>query len=235
MFTRAKLFKLCVSTFGRDIHSLRDSVVKAISVGADLVEVRLDYLDELNVNVVSSTLKPYMNRLVLTLRAHYENGLFEGDEKERAEILKQLGREGPAYVDIELRSPMFQDLSKELMKAGTALIVSWHDFEKTLDTDTLRRIANMAMIGGSIAKVVTMARSFSDNLKVLSLYHTGDKHRLVAFCMGTEGVLSRFLSVMLGAPFMYVSLPGEPTAPGQPSITEAKEIFRMLSLSCCGE
>lgn len=213
---------------------MKNSVIKAIDIGADIVEVRLDYLEDLDVNVLSSTLRPYMDKLVLTLRPRYENGLFEGDEEERVEILKQLSQEGPAYVDIELRSPMIQDLSKELMKAGITVIVSWHDFEKTPETDELQKIANLAMSCGSIAKVVTMAKSFSDNLRILSLYHTGDKHRLIAFCMGAEGVLSRFLSVMLGAPFMYVSLPGAPTAPGQPSITEAKELIRILSSNYYG-
>jgi len=213
---------------------LKNSVIKAIDIGADIVEVRLDYLEDLDVNVLSSTLRPYMDKLVLTLRPRYENGLFEGDEEERVEILKQLSQEGPAYVDIELRSPMIQDLSKELMKAGITVIVSWHDFEETPETDELQKIANLAMSCGSIAKVVTMAKSFSDNLRILSLYHTGDKHRLIAFCMGAEGVLSRFLSVMLGAPFMYVSLPGAPTAPGQPSITEAKELIRILSSNYYG-
>ena len=213
---------------------MKNSVIKAIDIGADIVEVRLDYLEDLDVNVLSSTLRPYMDKLVLTLRPRYENGLFEGDEEERVEILKQLSQEGPAYVDIELRSPMLQDLSKELMKAGITVIVSWHDFEETPETDELQKIANLAMSCGSIAKVVTMAKSFSDNLRILSLYHTGDKHRLIAFCMGAEGVLSRFLSVMLGAPFMYVSLPGAPTAPGQPSITEAKELIRILSSNYYG-
>lgn len=213
---------------------MKNSVIKAIDIGADIVEVRLDYLEDLDVNVLSSTLRPYMDKLVLTLRPRYENGLFGGDEEERVDILKQLSQEGPAYVDIELRSPMLQDLSKELMKAGITVIVSWHDFEETPETDELQKIANLAMSCGSIAKVVTMAKSFSDNLRILSLYHTGDKHRLIAFCMGAEGVLSRFLSVMLGAPFMYVSLPGAPTAPGQPSITEAKELIRILSSNYYG-
>lgn len=231
---KARRFKICVSTFGRDVQSLKDSVVKAINSGADIVEARLDYLKELEVNIISSILKPYMSKLVLTLRPSYENGLFEDDEEERVKILGRLAQEGPAYVDIELRSPIFQDLLKELMKTGTTLIVSWHDFEKTPETDELQRIANLAMKAGSIAKVVTMAKSFSDNLKILSLYDMNERHRLIAFCMGVEGVLSRFLSLILGAPLIYVSLPGAPTAPGQPSITEAKEVIRMLSLSCCG-
>lgn len=234
MFMTTERFKMCVSTFGRDAQSLKDSVLKAISIGADVVEARLDYLEDLDANVLSSVLRPYMDKLILTLRPHYESGLFEGDEEERARILKRLSREAPAYVDIELRSPMFQDLLKELMKAGVTVIVSWHDFEKTPETDELRRIVSLAMSCGGIAKVVTMAKSFSDNLRILSLYRTDDKHRLIAFCMGAEGILSRFLSVMLGAPFMYVSLPGAPTAPGQPSITEARELIRILSSNYYG-
>lgn len=226
-------FKLCVSTFGRDMRSLETSVIKAINSGADIVEVRLDYLKEININTISSTLRPYMNKLVLTLRPSYENGLFEGDEDERLMILKCLSREGPAYVDIELRSPIFQDLLKELMKMNTTLIVSWHDFEKTPESAELRRIANLAMKSGNIAKIVTMAKSFGDNLRILSLYNADNKHRLIAFCMGAEGIMSRFLSVILGAPFMYVSLPGAPTAPGQPTIEEAKEIIRMFFSGCC--
>ncbi|MEM2910526.1 MAG: type I 3-dehydroquinate dehydratase [Nitrososphaerota archaeon] len=227
-------FRLCVSTFGSKVNFLKDSVVKAIESGADLVEVRLDYLEDLDTRTISSALRPYMGKLVLTLRPHYEKGFFKGDEKERAEILKELSQEGPAYVDIELRSPLSQDLSKELMEMGITVIISWHDFKKTPETEELRRIANLAMKSGNVAKVVTMANSFSDSLKILPLYDMNTKDRLIAFCMGSEGTLSRFLSMMLGAPFMYVSLPGAPTAPGQPNILEAKEIIRVLSSNYSG-
>ncbi|PUA32037.1 MAG: hypothetical protein B9J98_04650 [Candidatus Terraquivivens tikiterensis] len=228
------LCRLCVSTFGRDMPSLKGSVVKAFESGADLVEVRLDYLDELDAETLASELRPYMGKLVVALRPEYEGGLFIGKEEERAEILKRLAREGPAYVDVELRSPISESLSKYLMRSGTPVIISWHDFEKTPETCELRQVASLAMDSGNVAKVVTMAKSFGDNARVLSLYNMGAQDRLVAFCMGPEGVLSRFLSVLLGAPFMYVSLPGRPTAPGQPSILEARELLRLLSLRLSG-
>ena len=72
-------------------------------------------------------------------------------------------------------------------------------------------------------KIVTTAKTVSDIPKILSLYDNKNT-RLIAFCMGDIGKISRLLSLFLGSPFTYVSL-GKPIAPGQLKLNEVKSML----------
>jgi len=68
-----------------------------------------------------------------------------------------------------------------------------------------------------------------DNLRVLRLYDSSiDSNlpkKLNAFCTGKLGICSRVLSLFLGAPFAYTSLPGEPLAAGQLDIDTMRKVL----------
>ena len=70
---------------------------------------------------------------------------------------------------------------------------------------------------------VTTAKTVSDIPKILSLYDNKNT-RLIAFCMGDIGKVSRLLSLFLGSPFTYVSL-GKPIAAGQLKLDEVKSML----------
>ena len=72
--------------------------------------------------------------------------------------------------------------------------------------------------GADVGKIVTMARTFDDVLRVLHMQipaHTLS-FPLIAFCMGKTGAISRLATLELGG-FMTYAAPdtGEGTAPGQ--------------------
>ena len=46
--------------------------------------------------------------------------------------------------------------------------------------------------------------------------------------MGPDGTASRILSLQLGSPVVYASLPGEPVAPGQLSVVTVKTLKTMM-------
>jgi 3-dehydroquinate dehydratase type I len=71
---------------------------------------------------------------------------------------------------------------------------------------------------GDVSKIVTTAKKTEDNRRVLRLYEE-DPEALIAFCMGGAGTASRLASLQLGSPVTYASLPNEPVAPGQLSVT----------------
>ena len=82
-----------------------------------------------------------------------------------------------------------------------------------------------------IIKIVTYANSLNDCNKVYKLYprFKKSKFQLLAFCMGENGSISRILSPMLGAPFIYCSYGNKATAPGQINIKHLKEIYSNFS------
>ena len=61
--------------------------------------------------------------------------------------------------------------------------------------------------GASVCKIVTTAKKIEDNLAVLNFVSAmSSKAKLVCFCMGEQGKVSRLLSPMFGAFFTFASL-----------------------------
>jgi 3-dehydroquinate dehydratase type I len=89
----------------------------------------------------------------------------------------------------------------------------------------------MIQCGADIAKIVTFARSYEDNLKILSLipYARKRKQGIVAFCMGEKGRISRIFAPLMGAAWTYGCLSrNRVSAPGQLTAEEMKEIWKRL-------
>ena len=75
--------------------------------------------------------------------------------------------------------------------------------------------------------MVTTATSVDDNLTTLALCRD-EPGRIVSFCMGELGTVSRVLSMSMGAPIVYASIPNEAVAPGQLSISTMRRLRSMV-------
>jgi 3-dehydroquinate dehydratase type I len=87
-------------------------------------------------------------------------------------------------------------------------------------------------LGADICKIVTTAVTVEDNLAILQFIAEHKKQaRLVCFCMGENGKLSRLFSPLFGAFFTFAALDtGSETAKGQMSIGEMKASYGMLGV-----
>ncbi len=221
--------RICTVIAPSDLAEMKRGVEKAFAFGSDYVEVRFDYLGMLDVEELRRVLKNYADRCVYTCRSREEGGLFKGGEDERLTVLRKLSEQGPAFIDVELNAVKKQpDLVGSLKAGGASLIVSWHDFSGTPGKGVLKSVYKEAARFGDVAKIVTFAKSFSDNASILSLYRSAEKGRLIAFCMGERGVVSRVLCALIGSPFTYASLEDRQTAPGQIPVKELREIYAAL-------
>lgn len=223
--------KICTSIVAKDLDSLVRFMEYALSSGSDIVELRLDHLTHIDVDLLNKRIEKFLDKVIIAIRPPYEGGLYTGSEKDRFLILSSLIDAMPAYVDVELRSPYVNELVDRARKKGIDFIISWHDFSGTPDVDYLRRAVDNILEAGGYAKVITHARTIDDNVKVLSLYEHYVSNRLIAFCMGEKGIISRFLSIVLGCPIIYSCLEGMPAAPGQPPLDLVKKLVELLSKS----
>lgn len=219
-------FRLCIPIVEETIDKATKSIDEANRL-ADLIELRMDYLKEPNL------WKLFLRRekpLIVTNRWRKEGGRFEGDEKKRLSILMEAIDMGADYIDVEMESKGIKSFIKK--KEKTSLILSWHDFKRTPSLKELRNLLEeMIRRGADIAKIVTLARSFEDNLKLLSLIPYGKERRLktIAFCMGDRGRMSRIFAPLFGAPWTYASLnKAKRSAPGQLMVREIKEFWQHL-------
>jgi 3-dehydroquinate dehydratase-1 len=194
------------------------------------VELRLDYLrDPLEVVKIS---RNFTGNEILTFRSRSEGGVARISEENRIRILRNLiPLVRPPYIDIEFSALDFlPELAKDAELAGSKLICSSHDFQSIESPTGLRNLVSRARrINNPYAvKIVRKASCFADNQRILSLYGLSGKispSRLIAFCAGPLGVLSRISCVESGSPFTYVSLPGERTAPGQLDVSTMQSLL----------
>lgn len=222
--------KLCTAIAAEDPAKMSRKAERALSLGSDLVEFRLDSLNVVRPEIVIHSLSKFADRCVLTLRARSEGGNFKGSDSNRIRLLLKVSELEPAYTDVELETARkFQPEMEQLRANSGKVIISWHDFESTPSASRLLNVFRKARSLGDIAKEVTTARSVEDNALVLSLYKYSTRGDLIAFCMGDHGVLSRIMCLFAGSPFTYASLPDEAVAPGQLSIETMKGILNAIS------
>jgi 3-dehydroquinate dehydratase / shikimate dehydrogenase len=209
---------ICVS-LGRTRHKMVIAEHKQLAArGAQLVELRLDWLSHLP--DVGRLLTDRPTPVVVTCRRGRDKGLWRWTEEQRLAVLRTAIVGGAEYVDLE------SDIAKSIPRYGsTKRIISYHDFDKTPD-DLEKIYSEMLALDPDIVKIVTMANSPLDNIRLLQLAAKA-KVPTVAFCMGEIGIPSRILAGRYGAPFTYATFSQDRTlAPGQLQFEDMRDVYR---------
>lgn len=220
--------KVCVPIIETTIEKACCSIREARQ-RADLIELRVDYLRKPELKPL---MEGYGKSFIVTNRRREEGGKCKGGERRRLRILREAIELGAEYVDVEIESNSF--LLKDLLsdRQKTRMILSFHNFQKTPSPAELKRLYDRTVQWRpDVIKVATFARSWEDNLKVLSLipHARREKQKIVAFCMGEKGRMSRIVSPLMGADWTYASLSkNRISAPGQLTVAEMREIWERL-------
>ncbi len=119
-------------------------------------------------------------------------------------------------VDVEIAQAAGSALLLEAAReAGTAIVLSMHDFEKTPATDVLHgRVEAAIALGADIVKVAARTESRADVARLLSLFAAFPAQRMAVMGMGRFGKASRLAAAAAGSVLNYCSA-GEATAEGQ--------------------
>jgi len=211
-------------------------ISRAEEAGADLLEIRLDYLNmrapdamERLGKVVRRTTIP----LIATNRQYKQGGYRLQNEEERVQTLIRAATVGFQHVDLELTTVELKSTVRKVRDSGATPIVSFHDLEGTPEESEMEKITKSQIeAGAEICKLVTTANELSDSIRCLDFTRRiSETSRIVCFAMGRKGVLSRALSPFFGGYFTFASLErGLGTASGQISIAELKELYRKLGV-----
>ncbi len=214
---------ICVA-LGRTRHRMMIEAHKALAgMGVDLVELRVDWLAR-NPDL-SRVIKDRPTKIIVTCRRPQDGGRWRGPEEDRIMLIRQAIATGVDYVDLET------DIASKIPRFGkTKRIISYHNFTET--PDNLAEIQEtMSKQNADIVKIVTMANSPADNIKLLKLIPNA-KVPTVAFCMGDFGIPSRILCGKYGAPFTYATFSKERLmAPGQLSFDEMRDVYHFDRLN----
>lgn len=218
--------RICVSILPKTVPEALQLIEKAESAQADLIEVRLDRLEDClgNLEALSDVAAHGKTPKIATDRA-------SRSETEQRQLLLDAAKCGFEYIDAELSMPQLDALVKELKRLGAKAIVSYHKFDGFLSLPELNRVLEREIASGAdICKIVATAEKIEDNLTVLNFISAAaGKTKLVCFCMGELGKISRLLSPLFGGFFTFAALErGSETAAGQMTIQEMKAAYAIL-------
>jgi 3-dehydroquinate dehydratase type I len=223
--------RICISILPKTNEEALSLIEKAEKAKADFIEVRLDCLE------TSRNLK-YLTKsteipLIATNKLKSEQGFFSGTQTQRQETLVNAAKNGFAYVDVDLSSQKHKETISQLKQLGAKPIASYHKFDGALSASEMEKIlAEEIASGASVCKIITTATKAQDNLTALNFVASASsKAKLVCFCMGEQGKISRLLSPLFGAFFTFASLEvGSQTATGQMSISEMRTAYSLLGM-----
>ena len=208
------------------------NAIHAASVGADMIEIRIDLLDypaDSLHSLFEELNKSVRIPIIATNRINTEGGKFDGSEEERIEILLSVLELADA-VDIELRAEReYRDMVvHRAKKAGKRVIISYHDFLATPDITVMQNIISDCFdAGADIAKLAATPHSYGDALSLLKLTLDCAPARVCIIGMGGYGVHTRVIAPIYGSALAYTSV-GAATAPGQIGIRELRGMLEML-------
>lgn len=220
--------RICVVVTASNDAEAIDTIRRTRPLLPDLIEIRLDYMKTLgDLRLIrEATGIP----LIATNRCSNRGGNVAGSKADRIARLLRACESGFDYVDLEIDTEGVEELAEKVKSLGAGVIISFHDFETTPEKERLEEILRDELSAGAdICKIVGTSNTPGDNLAYFNLLLDNADVEIVSFGMGIAGVLSRVLSPLVGGAFTYASAEmGSESAPGQLTISELREIYRMM-------
>ena len=194
--------KVAVPIAARTPEQAHEQVSSALAAGADMLELRVDYLDHLTAEMVTSLIAGIKasggkTPLIVTCRDKQQGGAIDYPARLRVDTLVAALKAGAEFIDFEYDNFFLSDNQGRLRLALSQsrkgrLILSAHNFETRFDNigKLYRTISNAC--AGAIPKLVYFANHINDCFEALDLLHQTSAERIV-LCMGEAGLISRIL------------------------------------------
>jgi 3-dehydroquinate dehydratase/shikimate dehydrogenase len=231
---------------------LAEQVREARRAGADLVELRVDCIGD--VEAVEELLRgPRELPMIVTIRPTEEGGHWDGSEADRIALIERLGLLLPGYVDVEWsawqRSANLRQkielVCRRIDEAAAgqdhpaprprnAMILSHHDL-RGVPAELAVIFDGLAATPAEVVKAAFLAHDASDAIRVLEELRwrvqqfaaAGHDRGVIALAMGEAGVCTRVLARKFGAYLTFAGLrAGAESAPGQIPVRQLREVYR---------
>jgi 3-dehydroquinate dehydratase/shikimate dehydrogenase len=212
-------------------------IKEAVSAGAEMLELRTDYLNHLDRDSVVALIAqtrdsiPASTPVLVTCRDPREGGAGQHPRSLRLDIVLAAIDAGADFIDLEYANFIQPEIGQRIKSAlasrpRSRLILSAHDFQgKFADPRRLYRDIRRAC-PEAIPKLAHTAHHINDCFEAFDLLHETQPDRIV-LCMGQAGLISRILAKKLGSLATFASLSEQAaTAPGQLTAGILKGLYR---------
>lgn len=204
----------------------------ALLENIDIIELRIDQFKKKDIDhiiKIANKVKEKGFIALATVRSKLEGGTDISDE-ERLKIFKSISD----YVDmVDIEYTSF-GINKQVIdfyhEKGKAVIMSYHDFDKTPSDDYIQAIIDESKkLGADIVKYAFKANNFEDVARVMCITHKNKDKNLVAILMGDYGKVSRLIAPVFGSMITYTYI-GQSFAPGQIEAEKLNELLEFFNI-----
>ena len=220
--------KICISICAETADELIEQIKCAEDL-ADVIEIRFDCISE---NQMSKAFAILASRkiLLLTNRPREQGGKVEIDRPGRIAFWNAFVNNGlldkrKVWIDCEF------DLKSEISNFQFQKIVSFHDFAGV--PDNLEKIYETIAVKSDIIKIAAQTNDITDTIPIWKLLQKAksENQQIIPIAMGESGKWTRILGLAHGAFMTYAALDaGRETAPGQVSVKDLIEVYRVKEL-----
>jgi 3-dehydroquinate dehydratase/shikimate dehydrogenase len=208
-----------------------EAIESAVRQGADILELRTDYLEELSSACVGHLIAAVHHagkHALVTCRDQAEGGNKSIDLAVRNEILVGALRQGADFIDCEYRNFQKPQVRSAILKElqlhpAARLILSAHNFQGPFENLTALYDNMVACCPQAIPKIAFTAHHVSDCLPAfdLLLARCGDA---IVIAMGAAGQITRILAKKFGSLLTFACLDADSaTAPGQMGLSQFRD------------
>ncbi|KAM6577642.1 hypothetical protein CsatB_029479 [Cannabis sativa] len=219
---------LCVPLMAKSAEGMVSGMNQAKAQGADIVEIRLDCIDNFHPQKdLEIILKDKLLTTLIVFRPKWNGGFYEGDEHSRIEALQMAKDLGADYVEFELKvASKFMEEQRNSPSRGTKNIVSFYVNGETPSEQELKHIiSSMQETRADIIKLVTNAADITELPRIFNLFSIFQVP-LIAYSSGERGLISQILSPKYGGFLVYGSIDGD-SIPGLPTLASLIEVYKV--------
>jgi 3-dehydroquinate dehydratase/shikimate dehydrogenase len=206
---------------------------------ADLIEFRLDYLEDFTpdkaVATVTDLLRCTTCPVILTCRPRKEGSEQDWISfEDRVRLWRQLfsvKHRNDLYFDLELDVVQWFEREANLVP-WPQVIASYHNFNE-MPSNLVEVYETLARTPAGILKIAVQADNLDECLRIFNLLDRARpaQWKFIAIGMGSAGVITRILGPLYGSFLTFGALAdNERTAPGQILASELKEVYRLHDL-----
>ena len=228
--------KLAVPIAAKNLDVARKQVNAAISAGAEILELRIDYLENLSIEMVENLITFVKNSsnkqlpTIVTCRDKQQGGVIDYPQQLRIDVLVSALKAGAEFIDYEYDNFLIAENQEAIQQAlsqnpQARLILSAHNFETKFPDISRLNHDILNVCPEAIPKLVYTAKHINDCFDAFDLLHetSGD---IIVFCMSEAGLISRIIAKKLNSFITFASIDDKiATAPGQLTIEQFKQLY----------
>jgi len=209
---------ICVPITASKVREAIKDIREASKI-ADLIELRLDLIKDVNENKLEKLLGSKKKKIIVT------------DRKKRLRLIEKAIELKAGFVDLDIS--MGEKTIKKIIKnkKNTKAIVSFHNFKETNKKEISNELKKIEKLKPDIIKIATFAECVNDNIIIFDLIRKNKDKKIIAMCMGEKGEPSRVLAPLFGSFLTFGSLKkGKESAPGQIEAKVLRDVYRIDKL-----